>query len=231
MEKQSMKISKNWFLTVAVGAAVGLSAASLVPVAYAGDKDGAKHTEKDMKSQAMAKIGSAAPDFDLVDTDGKHHKLSDYTSKGKIVVIEWFNSGCPFVVRHHEKATTMKDAAKKYEGKNVVWLAVNSSAAGKEGHGLDTDARKNWKIAYPVLNDEAGKVGHLYGAKTTPHMFIVDSKGMLVYAGAIDNDPKGDMAMDKKVNYVSQALDEVIAGKPVSQAETKAYGCSVKYGS
>lgn len=225
-----MKNSKTWYSALALGAVIALAGTMVAPSALAGGdhKDG-KHAEKSA-GEAMAKVGSAAPDFVLKDTNGKEFKLSDATKQGKTVVIEWFNSGCPFVKRHHEKYTTMSDTAKKYSDKNVIWVAINSGAPGKEGHGKDAEAVKNWKIAYPVLIDEPGSVGKLYGAKTTPHMFIVDNKGILAYAGAIDNDNKDELAKDKKINYVDQALGELTSGKPVSTPETKAYGCSVKYG-
>jgi peroxiredoxin len=217
---------QNLISGIALCAAMGLAAAVFTP-AFAGDES--KPAAKAASSEAMAKVGSAAPEFTLVDTNGKSHNLADYTKAGKVVVLEWFNSECPYVKLHHEKQTTMTDTAKKF-GDKVVWLAINSGAPGKQGHGKDKAAIESWKISYPVLNDEKGNVGKLYGAKTTPHMFIVDSKGMLVYAGAIDNDPKNEMAKDKKINYVDQALTEILAGKPVSNPETKQYGCSVKYG-
>ncbi|MDX2116136.1 MAG: redoxin domain-containing protein [Planctomycetota bacterium] len=223
-----MKLKRNWVTLAATTAIVALSAGAFSASVYAGDK--AEKTAAKSASEPMAKIDSAAPDFTLTDTDGKQHKLSDYTAQGKVVVLEWFNSGCPYVKRHYDKYTTMRDTAAKH-GDKVVWLAINSGAPGKEGHGKDAQARTDWKIAYPVLLDESGQVGKLYGAKTTPHMFVIDPKGILVYAGAIDNDPKDAQPADKKTNYVAQALDEVIAGKPVSTKETKAYGCSVKYGS
>lgn len=175
-----------------------------------------------------AKVGSKAPDFTLTDASGQEQSLSSYTGKGQVVVLEWFNAGCPFVVRHHEKYDTMADLAAKYKGK-VTWLAINSSASGKEGFGMDQEAMKKWSIAYPILIDADGGVGHMYGAKTTPHMFIIDAKGTLVYAGAIDNDPGDKKSPTEKVNYVAKALDEVLAGKPVTESETKSYGCSVKY--
>lgn len=215
-------MKKNLLTGLAIGAVVALAGVALSPIALAGEG----HKEM-AKSEPMAKVGSAAPDFTLKDTDGKEVKLSAF--KGKVVVLEWYNSGCPFVKRHYEKYTTMKDSSSKY-GDKVVWLAINSGAPGKEGHGKDKQSKTDWKIAYPILNDESGTVGKLYGAKTTPHMFIVDQQGMLVYAGAIDNDAKDEMPKDKKVNYVTQAIDELMAGKKVSQPETKPYGCSVKYG-
>lgn len=218
-------MKKNLFTTLALGAAVALGAAYST-IAFAGDHPAG---EKTAASEPMAKIGSAAPEFTLKDTDGKEVSLAQF--KGKVVVLEWFNSGCPFVKRHHEKYKTMADTAKKYADKNVVWIAINSGAPGKEGHGLDADAKKNWSIAWPILNDETGKVGRLYGAKTSPHMYVIDQEGILRYMGAIDNDPKDEKPAGDKLNYVSQALDELLAGKPVSQAETKPYGCRVKYAS
>ena len=175
-----------------------------------------------------ATVGSKAPDFTLTDTSGKEVTLSSLTGNGQVVVLEWFNAGCPFVVRHHEKYNTMTDLANKYKGK-VTWLAINSSAQGKEGYGMDAEAISKWSINYPILIDADGGVGRLYGAKTTPHMFIIDTKGTLVYAGAIDDDRGDQKSPTEKVNYVALALDEVLAGKPVTQSETKSYGCSVKY--
>lgn len=219
-----MKISKNLFTTLALGATVALGAAALAPIALAG---GDKHETKSESMAAMAKVGSAAPEFKLKDTEGKEVSLSQF--KGKIVVVEWYNSGCPFVVRHHKKYNTMTDTAKKF-GDKVVWIAINSSAPGKEGHGLDVSSKKDWSIGYPILNDETGTVGRLYGAKTTPHMYVIDAQGILQYAGAIDNDAKDEKPYAEKLNYVAQAVEELLANKPVSQKETKSYGCGVKYG-
>lgn len=215
-----MEISRRLFTGLTVGAAVVLAAAAFTTTALAGDKEGEK-------TKTVAKVGEPAPDFTLTDTEGVTHTLSQY--KGKIVVLEWFNSGCPYVKRHHEKYTTMKDTAKKY-GDKVVWLAINSGAPGEQGHGKDAWAKGEWKFTWPVLNDETGKVGRMYGAKTTPHMFVIDAQGVIQYAGAIDNDREDKMSPGEKVNYVAQAIDELLAGKPVSQKETKPYGCSVKYG-
>jgi peroxiredoxin len=171
---------------------------------------------------AKAEVGSPAPDFTLKTTDGQSVTLSQY--KGKTVVLEWTNPQCPFVQRHYQEGT-MKNLAAKYAGKDVVWLAINST------HSANSDSNALWakqqQIAYPILDDHDGKVGLLYGAKTTPDMFIIDSTGRLVYEGAIDNDPRGDKS--NRVNYVGQALDEVLAGKPIATAQTKSYGCNVKY--
>ncbi|TVQ60079.1 MAG: thioredoxin family protein [Phycisphaerales bacterium] len=178
---------------------------------------------------ATAKVGEAAPDFTLTCTDGKAHTLSDYTKDGKIVVLEWFNVGCPFVVKHHERHRTMSTLAKDFKDKDVVWLAVVSSAPGTQGHGLELNReyKKKWEIAYPILIDEPGKVGRAYEARTTPHMYIIDKTGTLVYAGAIDNNRSATELGD--VNYVRQALKQVVAGETVTESMTRPYGCSVKY--
>jgi peroxiredoxin len=176
-----------------------------------------------------AVVGAPAPDFELRDTDGREHRLSDYVAQGKTVVLEWFNPECPFVRKHHEKYRTMVDAYAKYRSKDVVWLAINSAAPGKQGYGLERnqEAKRKFGMEYPLLLDESGSVGRSYGAKTTPHMFVI-SKGNLVYAGAIDDNPSpGTLGA---TNHVAKALDEVLAGKPVQTAQTKSYGCSVKYG-
>ena len=162
-----------------------------------------------------------ASDFELKDTGGKTHKLSDY--KDKIVVLEWTSIECPVVERHVVRAT-MKKLAEKYQDQGVVWFAVDSSKQA------DAEAVAKWRdkqrISYPVLMDPTGKVGREFGAKKTPHMFIVkDSR--IVYSGAIDDDQSGSSENPK--NYVSQALKEILAGKPVSTSYTKAYGCGVKY--
>jgi peroxiredoxin len=178
-----------------------------------------------------AEVGKPAPDFALADLDGKQHRLSQL--KGHVVVLEWFNPGCPFVKRAHTKGS-LKVAAKEHAKEGVVWLAVNSGAPGKEGHGADKnrDAAKAFAMDYPILLDESGEVGKAYGATNTPHMYVVDASGTLVYRGAIDNSPdgEGESASDGKLlSYVDEALASVAAGKPVATKETKAYGCSVKY--
>jgi peroxiredoxin len=170
----------------------------------------------------QAKIGQTAPQFTLQDQNGKSVSLSDYA--GKIVVLEWTNPDCPVVQRHY-RAKTMTTLVKQYQPQNVIWLAVNST------HDSTNSINLTWAndqgINYPILNDATGATGHAYGAKSTPGMYIIDKTGNLVYSGAIDNDPQGDKT--EKVNYVSKALDEILAGKPVSIAETKSYGCAVHY--
>ena len=168
-------------------------------------------------------VGATAPAFTLADSAGNDVSLSDF--EGKIVVLEWLNPDCPFVQRHYE-AGTMKNLATKYGGDGVVWLTINST------NYMDAAANAKFKaenkLPYTILVDQSGDVGHLYGAKTTPHMYIIDGAGTLVYIGAIDDDPRGNKG-EPAVNYVAVALDEVLAGNAVSTAETKPYGCSVKY--
>ncbi|MFQ5822931.1 MAG: thioredoxin family protein [bacterium] len=176
-------------------------------------------------------IGKPAPDFTLTDSNGKKHSLSDY--QGKFVVLEWFNPDCPFVKKHYGSGN-MQKLQKKYTKKDVIWLIINSSAPGKQGHCPPDKANKIIKEenAAPTafLLDHDGKVGKLYGAITTPHMYIINPKGVLVYNGAIDDKPstkREDIAKAK--NYVQLALDEAMAGKKVLIKVTQPYGCTVKY--
>lgn len=173
--------------------------------------------------KATAVVGSPALTFTLEGQNGNKVSLSD--SDGKIIVLEWLNPDCPFVKRHY-RAGTMTTLAEKYKDKDVVWIAINST------HYMNKEDDKKWieeyKLFYPILDDSSGKVGKLYGAKTTPHMFIIDKSGTLVYQGAIDDDPKG-VKNGNALNYVDKALGEIIAGKQVSMSQTKPYGCSVKY--
>ena len=178
-----------------------------------------------------ADIGLPAPEFALKDLDGKVHKLSDY--RGKTVVLEWFNPGCPYVVAAHTKGSLV-DLARKQSKDGVVWLAVNSGAPGKQGHGVETNraAAKAWSMAYPILVDESGSVGKAYGATNTPHMFVVSKDGRLVYKGAIDNSPDAERGSPQGgvlVEYVSATVEDLAAGRPVRTPQTRAYGCGVKY--
>ena len=174
-------------------------------------------------AQATATVGQPAPGFTLKDQDGAEVDLAKL--RGKIVVLEWTNPDCPFAQRHAE-AKTMSTLADRYRGKGVVWLGVDSTSY------LDAARDRTWpsehKLPYPVLDDHKGTVGTAYGAKTTPHMFVIDGTGTVVYEGAIDDDATGDKGKQAR-NYVAEALDEVTAGQPVKLAETKPYGCSVKY--
>jgi peroxiredoxin len=178
-------------------------------------------------------VGEAAPDFTLKDLDGKEVSLASF--KGKTVVLEWFNPGCPYVKKSHSVGSLV-DTAQRHAANGVVWLAINSGAPGKQGHEvkLNADSAKTWKMAHPVLRDENGTVGKAYGATNTPHMFVIDHTGVVVYGGAIDNSPDGEKQSPtdgKLVNYVDEALSALAAGTPIRTHDTKAYGCSVKYGS
>lgn len=168
-------------------------------------------------------VGDTAPNFTLEDTAGNEVSLSDYS--GKVVVLEWLNPDCPFVQRHY-KDGTMKKLATAYGEKGVVWLTVNSTNYMDEAANAKFKASND--LPYTILVDQSGEVGHLYDAKTTPHMYIINGEGELVYIGAIDDDPRGTKG-GARTNYVAVALDEVLAGKAVTTAETKPYGCSVKY--
>ena len=177
------------------------------------------------------KVGEPAPAFTLKDTSGKTHSLADY--KGKFVVLEWFNEGCPFVKKHYTSGN-MQKLQKEYTGKDVVWLSINSSAEGEQGHVTAETAPKtisDWKMdATKIPLDHDGKVGKAYGAKTTPHMFVIDKEGKLAYQGAIDSKATANTAdLADAENYVKVALDNSMEGKPVSTTSTKPYGCSVKY--
>jgi peroxiredoxin len=178
---------------------------------------------------APALPGDEAPDFTLTDTDGRQHHLADCVADGKTVVLEWFNPDCPFVKKHHKTFHTMTDL--HHANPDIVWLAINSGAPGKQGSGLERNrrAKQDYGMDYPILLDEDGTVGRLYGAKTTPHMFVI-SKGRIVYDGAIDDNPSpsGDPG---KTNHVAAALAQLGHGEEVSVSRTKSYGCSVKYGS
>jgi peroxiredoxin len=204
---------------------VGLSAAG-----SASHADGKPSPSSQAQS---AVVGKPAPDFTLKDLAGKPVKLASF--KGKVVVLEWFNPGCPFVQRAHSVGSLV-DAAKRNTKNGVVWLAINSGAPGKQGNDLavNTEAAKTWSLAHPILRDETGTVGKAYGATNTPNMFVINKTGTVVYAGAIDNSPDGEGKSpdgDKLVNHVDAALGDLAAGRAVQTAVTKPYGCGVKYGS
>jgi peroxiredoxin len=181
--------------------------------------------------RAEVQVGSTAPDFSLTDTHGRTHRLSEY--RGKIVVLEWYNPDCPFVGKHY-RSGNMQQLQKDYTAKGVVWLTVDSSAPSEQGNypaeTLNQISNKVGAVRTALLLDPDGKVGHTYDAKTTPDMYIIDSKGSLVYRGAIDNKRSTNEADVKTAtNYVRQALDAVLAGKPVPVSATQPYGCTVKY--
>jgi peroxiredoxin len=193
-------------------------AAALVVVAAAG-------------ARPAAVVGEPAPAFTLTDTNGRTRSL--HALEGSTVVLEWWNYECPFVGKHYGSGN-MQKLQKEWTAKGVVWLTISSSAPGKQGY-VDAAKANAWmkdKGAAPtaVLLDHDGKVGRAYGAKTTPHMFVIDPKGTVVYAGGIDDKPSTDQAdIATAKNFVSAALAEVMAGRPVTMAVSQPYGCSVKY--
>jgi peroxiredoxin len=197
---------KIYGLATAIGAAIAVS------ICLAGDT----------AAPSGAAIGQPAPQFTLQNWDGSNVSLSSYS--GKIVVLEWTNPECPFVQAHYQKHT-MTNLAAKYQPQNVQWIAINSS------HTVTNDFDKQWasqqNIPYPILNDASGSTGHAFGATNTPDMFVIGADGKLAYKGAIDNDR--DETKTKPINYVDQALSEMLAGKPVSVPVTTPYGCTVKY--
>lgn len=178
-----------------------------------------------------ARVGEPAPDFTGTDSHGQTHKLSDY--RGKFVVLEWHNNGCPYTRKHYESGN-MQNLQKEWTQKGVVWLTVISSAPDSQGYV--TAAQENdylgkmHAVPTAAILDPKGEIGHLYEAKTTPHMFIINPQGVLIYNGAIDDKPTSDQSdIAGARNYVSAALQEAMAGQPVAVASTRPYGCSVKY--
>jgi peroxiredoxin len=176
-------------------------------------------------------VGTAAPAFSLPDALGKTRSLTDY--KGKYVVLEWFNPECPFVKKHYG-SDNMQNLQKEYTGKGIVWLTIDSNAPGTEGSINGEQAQKimnSWKTHQTaLLLDPDGKVGRAYGSKNTPNMVIINPDGKIIYEGAIDSKATPNPAdIPVSTNYVKSALDESLAGKPVSNPSTRPYGCSVKY--
>jgi len=182
---------------------------------------------------AAASVGQPAPAFSAVDTAGRTVSLADF--KGRHVVLEWVNPGCPFVQKHYGSAN-MQGTQKDATAKGVVWLTINSTSRDAEDYKAPAEMaawmRDQKAASTATLMDADGKIGRAYGARTTPHMYVVDPAGKLVYAGAIDSKPTGRVAdIATATNYVKQTVTELLAGKPVSTPSTNAYGCSVKYSS
>ena len=176
-------------------------------------------------------VGTTAPDFSLTDSKGKTQSVSQY--KGKYVVLEWFNPECPFVKKHYGSGN-MQKLQEEFTGKGIVWLTIDSSAPGLQGNLTAEQANAKmaeWKTKQTALVlDPDGKAGRSYGAKNTPHMFVINPEGKIVYEGAIDSKATPNPAdITSATNYVKVALDESLSGKAVSNANTKPYGCSVKY--
>ena len=182
-------------------------------------------------SFAAAELGKPAPDFSGTDINGKTIKLTDY--KGKIVVLESYNSDCPFCANHF-KTGAMQELQKELTGKGVIWLMVNSVGSRNGSHRTPEQARAEWaekKLnATAWIDDTSGVIGHLYDMRTTPHLFVIDSKGMLAYDGAIDDKPSPSGDPRKARNYVREAVQKLQAGEKVEVSKTKPYGCAVHYG-
>jgi len=175
--------------------------------------------------------GTPAPDFRGTDANGNTQTLSQY--RGRFVVLEWANQGCPFD-RKHYLSGSMEALQREWTAKGVIWLSVISSAPGEQGYVTPAEEREYLQKMHAAptaaILDPTGKIGRLYAAKTTPHMFVIDPAGTLIYRGAIDDKPTPDQADLKTAhNYVTAALEEAMAGKPVETAVTRPYGCSVKY--
>jgi hypothetical protein len=203
------ELTKNLLFAAALGAACGATAQAKV-----------------------AEVGQPAPDFTLTDINGNTHSLAEY--KGKIVVLEWVNPECPFVQKHYNKTGNIPRLQKTYTGEGVIWLSINSAAPGKQGDYAPAQV-KAWLQqvgADPTgyFRDPSGTVGHLYGARNTPHIFIINRDGTLVYAGGIDSIASADPEdIARATNYVTAAMSDLVAGRPVAHANTRPYGCSVKY--
>lgn len=220
-------MKKSWTIGLIGAGAMALSmAAFMAPPQISGGGMVTQDTKR-------AELGEAAPDFTLTALDGKEYKLSDF--KGKTVILEWFNPECPYVVWHytHEDGQ-LKGAYQemKEADKDLVWLVINSGAPGKQGTGIEKNKmyQEKWEIAAPILIDETGKVGKMYDAKTSPHMYVIDKEGVLRYHGAIDNAPNGRVrGGGEKINFVENAYKLIMAGETVSPDYEKPYGCGVKY--
>lgn len=182
-------------------------------------------------SALAVKVGDQAPDFTGTDSHGQTHKLTDY--RGKFVVLEWHNNGCPFTKKHYESGN-MQKLQQEWTSKGVVWLTVISSSPGSQGY-VTADQENEYlqkmhAVPTAAILDPKGDIGHLYGAKTTPHMFVINPQGQVIYNGAIDDKATTDLSdVNGANNYVSDALQEAMSGKTVAVATTRPYGCSVKY--
>jgi len=178
-----------------------------------------------------AKVGDTAPDFTATASNGKTIRLSDY--RGKYVVLEWHNNGCPYVGKHY-KSGNMQRLQKEWTSRGVTWFTVLSSAPGKQGYVTASEENdylaKMQAAPTAALLDPSGEIGHLYDAKTSPHMIVINPQGVIIYDGAIDDKPTTDLSdISGATNYVSLALEQAMAGKQVETPATRPYGCSVKY--
>lgn len=210
---------------------LGTCLVSGVLSAQAADTPAPAATSTPAAAAQTAAIGKPAPAFSLADQTGKQRTLAE--GKDKYVVLEWTNYDCPFVRKHYESGN-MQKLQKTWTGKGVVWYSICSSSEGRQGNypasKITELMKKNNAVPTAYLLDPDGKVGKMYGATATPHMYVINPKGVLVYMGAIDDNASTDISDSKPTtNYVQKALEESLAGKPVSVATSQAYGCSVKY--
>ncbi|MEM1012044.1 MAG: redoxin domain-containing protein [Planctomycetota bacterium] len=211
--------------TLIASAALAATLAAVVPALADSCSACTKTKTSFVSAEAKAVVGQPAPDFKLMDQAGNAVSLSDF--KGKIVVLEQFNDQCPFVKKFYKNGD-MNQMAADLKAKGVVWLAIDSSNFSSVEENAAIAAE--WNIDRPILDDHAGTVGKQYTAKTTPHMFVIDQEGILAYAGAIDSIPSTDANdIAQADNYVAMAVDALLNGETVSPAETKPYGCSVKF--
>lgn len=215
--------------TLLTGLTAGLCLGAAAAFTPQDDREKPASEEKPKK----AEVGEKAPDFQLKDLQGKTHKLSDH--EGKIIVLEWFNPECPYVVHIHKEDHPFKKwSTELHEDEDYVYFAINSGAPGEQGTGLEKNRKyqKDWKIKYPILDDSEGKVGRMYAATRTPHMYVIDTEGVLRYAGAIDNAPLGRIVGEgEQVNYVKRAIEQIESGETVSPDTTREYGCTIKFAS
>ncbi len=194
------------------------------------NKANATEPAQKVKSEfASVKLGDVVPNFSLPDLDGKKVSLSDF--KGKLVVLEWFNPGCPFVKQVHNAGGIFETRAAQEAKEGTVWLAINSGAPGNQGTGVEKNkaAAAKWNMTHPILLDESGEVGRMFGARTTPHMFVISKEGKLIFRGGPNNAAYGREPADGAKAYLDDALKAAKAGQPVVDADTKPWGCSVKY--
>lgn len=219
------------FFALVAGAAVIAGAQVSAQAVKPAQERNIEQIVESVKKAEKAGIDSAAPDFTLVDTTGKEHKLSDYVAAGKTVVLEWFNPQCPVVQRFYDDEGTglANKIESTFANQEVVWLRINSGSddSRTSGKEVNDEARKNWHIAGPVLLDADGKVGRAYGAKVTPEMYVISNEGVLRYHGYIKAEKPAADGQEKLV--VSDAVKSVLAGETIETKETKAYGCGVKY--
>lgn len=217
--------------TLAIAIAGAAVSVGVQAQSTAQDQRDVKAIVESMQKAEKAAIDTPAPDFTLIDTSGKEHKLSDYVAQGKTVVLEWFNPQCPVVRGFYDDEGTglATKIEKSFANQEVIWLRINSGSEESRTSGKEAndEARKNWHIAGPVLLDGDGKVGQAYGAKVTPEMYVISNEGVLRYHGYIKSDRPSEDGKEKLV--VSDAVKSVLANETIATKETKAYGCGIKY--